>query len=154
MRAPRLCDQGPLIHFILHLENVNATDEKEPAPTDNANATEPQGEEANGTPASAAKASKDRRRSSGVGGQKLNRKKSQNRITQLDAKPGDMYLARLHHWPPWPSMICDDEMLPADLKRPVTTLQEDGTYHGEYADGGKRVHERTFPVLFFGSNEL
>jgi len=38
--------------------------------------------------------------------------------------------------------------------RPVTAMQEDGTYRADYADDGKRAHERTFPVMFFNSNEL
>ena len=35
-----LCDQDPLICFVHPSENVNATDEKESAPTDNADATD------------------------------------------------------------------------------------------------------------------
>lgn len=78
------------------------------------------------------------------------------RITQLRAKPGEYYLARFRGYPPWPSIICDEDMLPQSLleSRPVTAMQSDGTYKGEYADGGKRVHERTFPVMFFETNEL
>jgi hypothetical protein len=38
--------------------------------------------------------------------------------------------------------------------RPVTTKQADGTYKEHYADGGKRVHERTFPIMFLETNEL
>lgn len=112
--------------------------------------------EANGTPAK--KSSKDRRRSSGVGENKskLSRKKSQSRITHLNAKPGEYYLARLRSYAPWPSIICDEEMLPQTLleTRPVTAMQPDGSYKGEYVEGGKRVHERTFPVMFFQTNEL
>ena len=53
--------------------------------------------------------------------------------------------------PPWPALICDEEMLPQTLlsTRPVTTRQADGTFKkAEYDDGGKRAHERTFPVMF------
>lgn len=112
--------------------------------------------EANGTPASAKKSSKNRRASGGANQSKLSRKKSVTRITHLDAKPGQYYLARLRSYAPWPSIICDDEILPESLleNRPVTAMQKDGSYKGEYADGGRRTHERTFPVMFFETNEL
>lgn len=111
--------------------------------------------EANGTPVSAKQAAKNRRTSTG-GSQKLNRKKSQSRITHLDAKPGQTYLARLRSYAPWPAIICDEAILPDSLleTRPVTAMQKDGSYRGDYADGGRRSHERTFPVMFFGTNEL
>ncbi|CAG8080001.1 unnamed protein product [Penicillium olsonii] len=110
--------------------------------------------EVNGTPASAQKSSKNRRVSTGT--PKLNRKKSQSRITHLDAKPGQYFLARLRSFAPWPAIICDDEILPEAFQeaRPVTAMQKDGSYKGEYADGGRRTHERTFPVMFFESNEF
>ncbi|KAJ6026686.1 uncharacterized protein N7446_004712 [Penicillium canescens] len=112
--------------------------------------------EANGTPASAKKSSKNRRASGGANQSKLSRKKSVTRITHLDAKPGQYYLARLRSYAPWPSIICDDEILPESLleNRPVTAMQKDGSYKGEYADGGRRTHERTFPVMFFETNEF
>lgn len=81
---------------------------------------------------------------------KLN-KKASKRLTNLDAKPGQYYLARMKGHPPWPAIICDEEMLPMSLldTRPVTTKLPDGTYKKpEYADGGKRVHDRTFPIMF------
>ena len=82
---------------------------------------------------------------------KLNKKKSKPALTQLGARPGDYYLARMKGHPPWPSVICDEEMLPQSLidTRPVTTKQPDGTFKKpEYADGGKRAYERTFPIMF------
>ena len=82
---------------------------------------------------------------------KLNKKKSKVQLTQLDAQPGEYYFARMKGHPPWPSVICDEEMLPVSLleSRPVTTRQADGTFRKpEYADDGKRAHERTFPVMF------
>lgn len=87
---------------------------------------------------------------------KLSKKKSMPRITHLDAQPGEYYFARLKSYPPWPSVICDEEMLPTSLltTRPVTTKQLDGTYKEPYADGGKRAHERTFPIMFLHTNEL
>ncbi|KAI4277599.1 MAG: hypothetical protein LQ337_001622 [Flavoplaca oasis] len=88
---------------------------------------------------------------------KLNKKASSKRITNLDAEPGQYYLARMKGHPPWPSVICDEEMLPMSLldTRPVTTKLPDGTYKKpEYADGGKRAVDRTFPIMFLHTNEF
>ncbi|KAL8962522.1 MAG: hypothetical protein Q9193_001076 [Seirophora villosa] len=88
---------------------------------------------------------------------KLNKKASAKRLTNLDAEPGQYYLARMKGHPPWPSVICDEEMLPMSLldTRPVTTKLPNGTYKKpEYADGGKRVHDRTFPIMFLHTNEF
>ncbi|KAL4784673.1 hypothetical protein BJX76DRAFT_212200 [Aspergillus varians] len=122
-----------------------------PAESQSAAASEP-----NGTPASTKKASSKRKSTGGDTKSKLNRKKSQSRITHLDAKPGDYFLARLRSFPPWPAIVCDEEILPQTLldTRPVTAQREDGTYREDYADGGKRVAERTFPVMFFQTNEF
>lgn len=110
----------------------------------------------NGTPASSKKVGNgsSKKKSSGVPEhktKKLNKKKSKAQLTQLDAQPGEYYFARMKGHPPWPAVICDEEMLPQSLlnSRPVTTKQPDGTFRKpEYADGGKRAHERTFPVMF------
>ena len=59
--------------------------------------------------------------------------------------------------PPWPSVVCDEEMLPHSLltTRPVTAQQPDKSFRKpEYADGGKRAHERTFPIMFLHTNEF
>ena len=109
----------------------------------------------NGTPVSSRKAgsSSTKKKSSVIPehkSKKLNRKKSKPAL-RLDARPGEMYLARLKGHQPWPSIICDEAMLPHVLlnSRPITTAQPDGTYKKpEYAEGGKRVHERTFPIMF------
>ncbi len=48
-------------------------------------------------------------------------------------------------------------MLPHSLltSRPVTARQPDKTFRKpEYADGGKRAHERTFPIMFLHTNEF
>jgi hypothetical protein len=100
-----------------------------------------------------------KRKSGGVPehkGKKLNKKKSMPKITHLDAKPGDYFFARLKSYPPWPAIICDEDMLPSSLlsTRPVTTKKPDGTYNEAYVDGGKKVTERTFPVMFLYTNEL
>ncbi|KAL4902551.1 hypothetical protein BDW74DRAFT_180656 [Aspergillus multicolor] len=112
--------------------------------------------EANGTPSTTKKLPIKRKSTGGDTKSKLNRKKSITRITHLDAKAGDYYLARLRSFPPWPAIICDEEILPQSLlsSRPVTARRADGTYREDYADGGKRVAERTFPVMFLQTNEF
>lgn len=111
----------------------------------------------NGTPASSKKSgsASTKKRSSAVPEhktKKLNKRKSKSAlVTQLDAQPGDYYFARMKGHPPWPSIVCDEEMLPQSLldSRPITTKQPDGTFKKEdYADGGKRAQERTFPIMF------
>lgn len=88
-------------------------------------------------------------------GKKLNRKKSAATMN-LDAKPGDYFWARLKGYPPWPAIICDEEMLPESLlaTRPVTAMRVDGTYRRDYDDEGKNARDRTYPVMFLGTNEL
>ncbi|KIX02242.1 uncharacterized protein Z518_08181 [Rhinocladiella mackenziei CBS 650.93] len=120
---------------------------------------EPAQLETNGTPAEKKSSSSKRKSSSGVAdhkGKKLNKKKSMTKVTHLDAKPGEYYFARLKSYPPWPSIICDEEMLPEILlnTRPVTTKKADGTYNEAYADGGKKEADRTFPVMFLYTNEF
>ena len=111
----------------------------------------------NGTPASSKKASNgsSKKKSSVIPehkSKKLNKKKSKPVLRlQLEAQPGELYLARMKGHQPWPSIICDESMLPQVLinNRPITTAQPDGTYKKpEYADGGKRANERTFPIMF------
>ncbi len=110
----------------------------------------------NGTPSVAKRASmggSSKKKSSAVPehkSKKLNKKKSKP-LTNLDAKPGQYYIARMKGHPPWPSIICDEEMLPPSLlnTRPVTAQLPDGSFKKpEYADGGKRAYERTFPIMF------
>ena len=110
----------------------------------------------NGTPAPSKRAStggSSRKKSSAVPehkSKKLNKKKSRP-LTNLNAQPGEYYIARMKGHPPWPSVICDEDMLPQSLltTRPVTAALEDRTFkRPEYADGGKRAHERTFPIMF------
>ena len=110
--------------------------------------------------ASSKKAANGKRKSTGGvpehKNKKLNKKKSMPKMTHLDAQPGEYYFARLKSYPPWPSIICDEEMLPTSLltTRPVTTKQADGTFKEAYGPGGKREHERTFPIMFLHTNEL
>lgn len=115
------------------------------------------GTTSNGTPASSKK--NKRRSSTGVPehrNKKVNRKKSQILSTHLHAEPGEYYFARLKGHPPWPAMVCDEEMLPQALltTRPVTAKGPDGKYREDFAEGGKREHERTFPVMFMDTYEL
>ena len=115
----------------------------------------PASEAANGTPASAKRggnggSSKKKHSVPEHKSKKLQKKKSRP-LTNLDAEPGQYYFARMKGHPPWPSVICDEAMLPVSLlsTRPVTAKLSDGTFKKvEYADGGKRAHERTFPVMF------
>lgn len=107
-----------------------------------------------GTPASDKKA---RRKSSGVADKKkLNKKASKAKILHLDAQPGDHFFAKLKGFPPWPIIICDDSMLPQTMlqTRPVTAARPDGTYREDFADGGKRAAERTYPVMYLHTNEF
>lgn len=99
------------------------------------------------------------RRKSGVPehrGKKLNRKASTLKQLHLDAKPGDYFLVKLKGYPTWPAVICDEDMLPQALlsTRPQTAARMDGSYREEYADGGKRVKERTYAVMFMATNEF
>jgi hypothetical protein len=113
---------------------------------------------ATATPASGSK-SKARRKSAGVPehkSKKLNKKASKVKMSHADAKPGDYFFIRLKGYPLWPGIVCDESMLPQSLisTRPVTAARADGTYRADYEDGGKKVHERTFPVMYLYTNEL
>ena len=113
--------------------------------------------DADGTPTSGSK--KEKRKSTGGvpehKSKKLNKKKSMLSL-HLDCKPGEMYWARLKGYPPWPSVICDEQMLPESLlaSRPVSTARPDGTIRDDFKEGGKNAKERTFPVMFLSTNEL
>lgn len=126
-------------------ETTNQSSSAVPATTDSANgasAKKPQRKSSVGVPEHRSKT--------------LKKKQSKAKITHLDAKPGDFFFARLRSYPPWPSVICDEEMLPDVLlnSRPVTAKQSDGTYKEPYINDGKKVMDRTFPVMFLHTNEL
>lgn len=97
---------------------------------------------------------KNNRRKSVGGG--LSRKGSKARLTHTDAKPGDHFLVKLKGFPPWPVIICEESMLPPALtsSRPVSAAKADGTYADAYADGGKRVGDRTFPIMYLATYEF
>ena len=111
---------------------------------------------ANGTPATSKRANaggSTKKKSSAVPehkSKKLNKKKSRP-LTNLSAQPGEYYIARMKGHPPWPSIIADEDMLPDNIlsSRPVTAPLPDGSFKkAEYAEGGKRAHERTYPIMF------
>lgn len=89
-------------------------------------------------------------------GKKLNKKASKAAILHLDAQPGEHYFIKLKGFPQWPCIICDEDMLPHALlkTRPVSALRADGTYREDFADGGKRAADRTFPIMYLATNEL
>ena len=102
-----------------------------------------------------------RRKSVGVpehkgSNRKLNKKASKAKITHTDAMPGDYFMIRLKGYPLWPGIVCDETMLPNTLlkNRPVTAARPDGSYREDYADGGAKVKDRTFPVMYLHTNEL
>jgi hypothetical protein len=99
------------------------------------------------------------RRKSGISehkGKKLNKKASKAKMTHIDAKPGDFFYVKLKGWPSWPVVVCDESMLPLTLtkSRPVTALRQDGTYRDDFADGGPKVKDRSFAVMFLQTNEF
>ncbi|KAI0482781.1 hypothetical protein GGR56DRAFT_621546 [Xylariaceae sp. FL0804] len=104
------------------------------------------------------RADKKRRKSAGFAdkGKKLNKKASKAKILHTDAQPGDHFFAKLKGFPPWPVVICEEGMLPPELQnsRPVTAARPDGTYRDDFADGGKSVALRTFPVMYLHTNEF
>lgn len=121
------------------------------------------GDAATGEPSAAAQdasAAKDksRRKSGGVPEhkKKLNRKQSKAKITHTDAKPGDYFYVQMKGHPSWPAIICNEDMLPSALlsSRPVSAQRPDGTWREDYADGGKNINGRTFPVMYLYTNEL
>ena len=108
------------------------------------------------TPASGKK--EKRKSSSGIPehkAKKPNKRKSTVNL-HLECQPGEHYWARLKGYPPWPAIICDEQMLPESLlaSRPVSTAGPDGTLRADFKEGGKNAKERTFPIMFLFTNEL
>ncbi|CZS91097.1 related to SRP40-suppressor of mutant AC40 of RNA polymerase I and III [Rhynchosporium agropyri] len=111
------------------------------------------------TPVSAAKAKGGKRKSTGVPehkGKKLNKKSSVAKMTHTDAQPGDYFYVRLKGFPLWPAIVCDESMLPSTLikSRPNSAARPDGTYREGYEDGGIKVKDRQFPVMYLHTNEF
>jgi len=86
---------------------------------------------------------------------KLNKKKSMADL-HLDVYPGQLWFARTKGHPPWPAIICDEEMLPESLlaKRPVSAMRTDGSWREDFLPGGKNARDRRYPIMFLGTNEL
>lgn len=141
-----------------HKEDI--TESAEPSTTAQQETTEDGATNGDMEPAGADSKGKtlSRRKSGGVPEhkKKLNKKQSKANLTHIDAKPGDHFFARLKGFPPWPVIICDEEMLPSELikTRPVSAAREDGTYRDENADGGPRVKDRSFAIMYLYTNEL
>lgn len=89
-------------------------------------------------------------------GKTLNKKGSKAQILHIDAQPGNHYFIKLKGFPQWPCIICDEDMLPHALlkSRPVSAARSDGEYREDFADGGKNVANRTFPIMYLATNEL
>lgn len=127
--------------------------------TDDAGVVPPPAVEAAAAPKAAedtatpSKSSSSRRKSTGP---TLKKKQSKVRITHLDAKPGDYYFVKLKGSSPWPAIIADEEILTPEAikRRPVSAMRPDGTYREDFADGGKRVYERRYPVMYLCTNDL
>jgi PWWP domain len=129
-----------------------------PKPDDIAPTADGSAEPTADTPASAGK-SKARRKSGGIPehkGKKLNKKASKAKMNHSDAKPGDYFYVRLKGYPLWPAIVCDESMLPNTLikSRPVTAARPDGSYRADFEDGGPKVKDRSFPVMYLHTNEL
>ena len=112
------------------------------------------------TPASSKKSKDSAKRRSSAGipehrVKKVNPKKKGPEL-QLDAEPGDMFLADMKGFPKWPAIICDEDMLVEELlkNRPVTAKRPDGTYREDFEEGGKNVRDRTYAIMFLGTYEL
>lgn len=119
------------------------------------------GDDANAAAPNASKSKTPARRKSTAGadgakGKKLNKKGSRAAITHIDAQPGQHFFIKLKGYPQWPCIICDEDMLPHALikTRPVSAARSDGTYREDFADGGKRAADRTFPIMYLATNEL
>lgn len=101
---------------------------------------------------------KSRRKSKGPsdGTKTLKKKASMARIVHPDVKPGDYYFVKLKSSSHWPSIIADETMLPQKLldSRPVAAMRPDGSWREDFAEGGKNMHERAYPVMYLETNEL
>ncbi len=142
------------------MENKLSSDDAPGADTPAGNKKTGSAKKAGNTPNGNSARSKKGKRKSSIGipehrSRKITKKKSQL-LTHVDAQPGDHFLARLKGHPLWPVIVADEDMLPDALRntRGVATKRPDGTYREDYADNGKRVNERVFPVMFLETNEL
>ncbi|KAF2204201.1 hypothetical protein GQ43DRAFT_197906 [Delitschia confertaspora ATCC 74209] len=74
----------------------------------------------------------------------------------LNVQPGEYWFVAMRGFPPWPVVVCDEEMLPETLlsKRPVSAKRIDGTYREDFREGGKNAKDRRYPIMFLGTNEF
>ena len=72
----------------------------------------------------------------------------------LDVEVGQYWLCKMSGYPDWPCIICDEAILSKEMlnQRPVTARQSDGNFKPDYADGGRKEKERTYPVLFLDAS--
>ncbi|KAF2001179.1 hypothetical protein P154DRAFT_173054 [Amniculicola lignicola CBS 123094] len=112
----------------------------------------------NDTPASKKVANGRRKSGAGIPEHKKKTPKGKKAAAELhlDVKPGDFWFVALRGYPPWPVVVCDEEMLPETLlsKRPVSAMRIDGTYRGDFQDNGKNAKDRRYPIMFMGTNEF
>ena len=155
--TPQVSDEATLTNEQVEIAGKQATTEVN-AP-DGETAAVVEAPEAGATDAPPASGKKEKRKSTGGvpehKSKKLNKKKSMLKLN-LACQPGEMYWARLKGYPPWPAIICDEDMLPESLlaSRPVSTARPDGSLRADFQEGGKNSKERTFPVMFLSTNEL
>ncbi|KAM0459091.1 hypothetical protein ACHAO4_002482 [Trichoderma viride] len=162
-KAPESADNAAEAATEKPAENEKKTDADGDAEmkdaADTAAAAEPEAEAAAAAETPVVAKGKGGRRKSSAGeskGKTLSKKGSKARLTHIDAQPGDHFLVKLKGFPAWPAIICDEDMLPQALinTRPVSAARTDGSYSEAYADGGKRVHDRSFPVMYLYTNEF
>ena len=111
---------------------------------------------AEGTPSSSRKDNKRRKSSAAVPEHKNKTLKKKQSTLHLNVEPGQYWFVRMKGYPLWPSVVCDEDMLPEPLlqSRPVSAARTDGSYRDDFLDGGKNARDRRYPVMFLGTNEL
>lgn len=135
----------------------SASQEDQPEQTDEAPA--PTSDDAAATTSTPAKSTPNRKLSSAKKSktkEKKAGKAGKAAVLHTDAKPGDHFFIKLKGFPQWPCIVCDEDMLPHALlkSRPVSAARADGTYREDFAEGGKRAADRTFPIMYLATNEL
>ncbi|KAF2099640.1 hypothetical protein NA57DRAFT_75143 [Rhizodiscina lignyota] len=147
--APTTADDDPATTEDKTMADVNG-DKAEPAAED--------APAADGTPGTGKKDNK-RRKSSAVLPEHKNKslkKKQSKSVLHLNVEPGQFWFVRMKGYPPWPAVICDEEMLPTVLlqNRPVSAMRTDGSYREDFLEDGKNARDRRYPVMFLGTNEF
>lgn len=135
---------------------VDPKDDTEKADAEQETTVAATAETESATPGDKSKGQARRKSAGDAKTKKLNKKASKAKILHVDAKPGEHFFAKLKGFPPWPVIIAEEDMLPSSMlnTRPVTAARPDGTYREDIADGGKRIQDRTFPVMYLHTNEL